>query len=67
MYTSIKGFIFIEQNGRGFLSLQGYSGLVGKNHENHLHSFAGKTKKILWRVRFLLIVYFIFKAHLVLL
>ena len=28
MYTSIKGFIFIEQNGRGFLSLQGYSGLI---------------------------------------
>ena len=44
---------FIEQNGRGFLSLQGYSWLilpllfeflVGKKHENHLHSFAGKVK-----------------------
>ena len=38
--------------------------IVGReNHESHLHSFAGKAKKKL-HIRFLLIVYFIFKAHL---
>ena len=54
VYTSINSFISIQQSRRGFLSLQGYSGLilpllfellVGKNHENHLHSFGGKAKK----------------------
>ena len=50
----------MEQNGCGFLGLQGYTGLilpllfellVGKNHEYHLHSFAGKAKNLI-HVRF---------------